>query len=739
VQTGYPRLGRLAPVLAIAALVCAQQARPGAQPVDPFSLVDPFIGTLGNGHTFPGADVPFGMVQFSPVTLAGGPGGYDYGESRIRGFALTRLSGAGCTNYGDVPLMPAIAPPTESPATHPWAFTAVFNHDQESARPGFYRVGLGTGISAELGATPRTGLGVFTYPAGDPDGTLLVDASGSANAGTSTVRVIGNSHIVGSVTSAAFGGACGHPQGRYTVYFAIAFDRPFERFGVWSAARLAPGVRDESGPRVGAYARFATGTGSVVAAKAAISFVSVAGALRNLRAEATTWSIATVEARAQARWAALLDRIRVSGGAHADQVSFYTALYHSLLQPSTFSDVDGRYMGEDGRVHRAAGYTQFANFSGWDMYRGEMQLLALVAPRAAGDMIRSLVADGRQTGGLPKWLVANAETGLMVGDPADAIIADAYAFGARRFNAGLALQQMLAAAEDPERPGLGAFLSRGYVPASPSSTLEYAIADFAISQLAGALGDRRAQASMLKRAANWKQTFDSRTGFVEPRLGTGGFPRGISPSSSIDFVEGNAWQYTFMVPQDMAGLLASIGPPRKARERLDSFFARLNAGPSAPHAWLGNEPSFFAPYAYLWLGAPALSESVVSRALATLFLPQPNGLPGNDDLGALSAWYVWSALGLYPVIPGVAGFAVVHPHFPAVSVVLPGSSTLRLTAGGVTAGAFIRAVSLDSRPYQSSWLPYSRIARGGRLDFTLGPRPSSWGTAPGSGPPSFGS
>jgi predicted alpha-1,2-mannosidase len=744
----------LVPIVALLALLSLPAAAPAQSEPDPVSLVNPFIGTGGNGHTFPGADVPFGMVQFSPVSVNGGPAGYSYEDTRLSGFALTRLSGAGCTNYGDVPVMPVAGPPRHSPVTAPWDFTSGYSHADETAGPGYYAVRLASGISATLGATTRTGLGAFTYPVRDARGTLVIDPSGSANARSASLQVVGNDRVVGSATSAAFGGACGHPPGRYTVYFAVAFDRPFDGFGVWSGARLVRGGRRETGSRVGAWLTFDTAAAAGVEAKIGISFVSVSGALDNLAQEATTWSTSTLKARSQAHWEALLDRIRLAGGSTSQQQAFYTALYHALLQPSVFSDADGRFLGEDGRVHVAEGYTQYTNLSEWDIYRGEMQLIALLDPSVASSIVQSLVVDASETGQLPRWLVANTETGLMIGDPSDAIIADAYAFGARRFDTHLALHEMLegagaiqhlptrtsaaSARSYLERPGLGDYLSRGYIPVAASTTLEYAIGDFAISQVAGALGDTDAYRAMLARSGNWRETFDAKTGFVEPRLGSGSFPRSVSPTSSTGFVEGDAWQYTFMVPQDMAGLLAAIGPPAVASRRLDSFFGELNAGPNAPHAWLGNEPSLFAPYAYLWLGEPARAEEVVHRAETTLFSPTPNGLPGNDDLGTLSAWYVWNALGLFPVIPGVPGFAVVAPVVPGATITLPSGMTLHISAAGVTPRSSIRSLDLDGRSYDSSWLPFARIAAGGHLDFSLGSTPSSWATSGSDRPPSFG-
>jgi predicted alpha-1,2-mannosidase len=417
-----------------------------------------------------------------------------------------------------------------------------------------------------------------------------------------------------------------------------------------------------------------------------------------------------------------------------------------------FSDVDGKYLGRDGHVHAAQGYTRYTNFSGWDIYRSQIPLLALLTPAETSDMVRSLVADGAEAGRLSRWLLANVETGLMVGDPSDAVIADAYAFGARNFDAALALREMLLGANTPElpapsgsagpngyveRPALAQYLGRGYIAGGASTTLEYALADFAISQLAEALGDEPDYETFLTRSGSWRNTFDPQTGFVEPRLGNGNFPANFQPTSGIGFVEGDAWQYTLMVPHDMADLLAAIGAANREIRKLDRFFSKLDAGPRAPNAWLGNEPSFSAPFAYLWLGAPSHTQAVVRRALATLFTSQPDGLPGNDDLGAISSWYLWAALGLYPVIPGVAGFAVVSPLFPRATITLGTGKQITIVASG--AGPYTRGLTLDGAPYDAAWLPLARLAAGARLRFTLSPTPSGWASRPQAAPPSFGS
>lgn len=709
---------------------------------DPARLVDPLIGTGGNGHTFPGAAVPFGMVQFSPVTSQREPGGYRYGDRRIRGFALTRLSGAGCTNYGDLPLMPTTAPRSS---------VSTFDHRYEYAKPGEYDVSLGSGIAVTLTATPRSGLARFVFGAGARTGTVLVNAGGSANEVRTRLHVIGHSRVTGSTVARTFGGDCGTEFPSYTLYFAAVFSRPFGSFGTWHR-------------NSGAFLTFDTAADRRVEVRVGVSFVSVADALLNLRTEQRGRSLEQIGAEARARWNEVLNKIQVDSGTPAQAQVFETALYHAFLHPNVASDVNGKYLGRDGTVRVARGYVRYTNFSGWDVYRTEIPLVALLVPARASDMIESLVADGRESGQLSKWLLATVETGMMVGDPSDAIIADAYAFGARRFEARVALQEMVDGATVPqvgpfhypssgpdgyvERPGLDLYAASGYVPfdhgegminGTAATTLEYATADSAIAQLAQELGDDTDFATFAQRAESWKSLFNPASGWIEPRRADGGFVPGLRAAAQTGYVEGNAAQYTWMVPHDLGTLLVAMGPRTRVLHKLDRFFAKLNAGPTRPYAWLGNEPSFGAPWAYLWLAAPWRTQAVVRRAVNNLFTADPTGLPGNDDLGALSSWYVWSALGFYPAIPGAAGLAVGSPLFPRATIALPNGRRLRIEAPAASARTpYVRSLRLDGSPYASTWLPLARVAGGGTLTFDLAKDPNRrWATGPGAAPPTL--
>ena len=753
---------RHAPLAAL--LAAAALAGPSAAATDPAALVNPLVGTGGDaGHTFPGAVVPFGMVQFSPVSSkTSSPGGYRYDDPTVRGFALTRLSGAGCANFGAVPIMPLRRPFSR----HPVGLTARFSHKRERASPGWYRVQLSTGIRVELTATTRTGFATFRFPT--RSGFLAFDVGGGATDQSAViVKAAGRNEVRGSVTDKGF---CGGPASP-TTHFVARFDRPINSIASWGdegrvEARVTKRRSINTG---GALLGFRLGRDRSVSAKVGISFVSQSNAARNLRAESRGWSAAALARRARAAWTRSLGRIRVAGGRLRERRTFATALYHSLIHPSISSDVNGQYRGRDGAVHVARGYTRYTNISGWDVYRTQLPLLALLEPRVASDVVHSLVAGASESGSLAKWELAGSETGIMVGDPAPLLIAGAWAFGARRFDKDAAFASMTRAAADVHpgpfvypshampvngdtwgefvrRPGLSEYLALGYVPfdqragfiwGPAATTLEYALADFAIGRFARATGRAAQGRPFARRSASWRRLFNPATGYLEPRLANGAFPTPYSHLLENGFVEGNATQYTWFVPHDVAGLARLLGGERATIARLDRFHADLDASHLAPHAWLGNEPSFGTPWLYNWLGAPWRTQSVVRRAVNTLFRPLPAGLPGDDDLGALSAWYVWSALGLYPAIPGVGGLAIGSPLFPSVTI-RSGLGTLRIHAPAASAARpYVGSLRLDGRSYDRAWLPVTRLRGDRRLEFDLGSVPRPWGASAGARPPSF--
>ncbi len=777
----------LAPAVPVAALPAGwasaapnapalSSAPPGGPAVTgPASLVDPFVGTgagavqPGAVDTFPGASMPFGMIQWSPDTSPDRTdgGGYAYADHRLLGFSLTHLSGPGCPYFGDVPILPVAGPAPADPA----GATAAFSHGTEHASPGRYAVDVGSGSSAtsvSLAVTDRTGVGRLGFPAGSGTGTVLLKASDSAGGSTaSTLSFQGDDEVVGSVT----GGAFCTTSGPYTLYFAARFDRPFSSHGTWQGSERVPGNASCTGTSrssCGGWVSFATGENRTVTLQVAASYVSVNGALANLAAEHPGWNVGALAARATATWNRMLGRIAVSGGTLARRRTFFTALYHCLLSPNLFSDDDGQYPGLDHTLQTTTSRPHYTNFSEWDIYRTQFPLVAMVFPAIASDMVQSLLDDAAQTGWLPRWPVASSDAGQTDGDSADLLIAEAYAFGARDFDTQAALADMVKGATQPatgfivERQNLATFLQDGYVVGDTedhtsygytlgtSVTLEYSLDDFGISQFARALGRSNLAATFLSQAQRWQNVFDPATGYMAARTSSGAFspgpafqPTHVDDQGQVGFEEGNAIQYTWAVPQNLASLFALMGGNPAATAKLDRFFTKLNASRYQPYYWAGNEPDLWAPWEYDFSGAPWRTQSVVRRILDTQYSLRPDGEPGNDDLGAIAGWYVWGAMGLYPVTPGTATLAVAAPAFSAVTIRLGSGRTLRVTTHGPLDGS-IHAARLQlgtaaAGTWDRAWVPASAALVGGTLTLATASAPDQgWGAAPGDAPPSYG-
>lgn len=761
-----------APALAAANGPAAQTAQ------DLAKWVNPFVGTRpggadqgtggGAGNTFPGAVAPFGMVQWSPDTVKSQPGGYFYDDNALTGFSLTHLSGAGCSSYEDIPFIPYVGEVSTSPATDPGHYTSTFSHANEHATAGEYDVKLDSGAKVELSATQRTGSARLTYPAG-ASSTLLVNTSGSVNGTDDASISIGKDTISGWATSGRFCGA----KNSYRVYFSAKFDTPFASVGTWKNGAVTPNKTAEtggakakvalpngvdaaiarpakektqdttvSGPGSGGYVTFANLNGAQVNAQVGLSFVSVDGANANLKAENNgKKSFDQVAAATRQAWNDQFGKVAVSGGSDADMTTFYSSLYHSLIQPNVFSDVDGSYPGFDGRIHKAdKGHAMYTNFSGWDIYRSEIPLLATIDPKQTSDIVRSMMAYAEQGGAWDRWTVANDYTGVMNGDPYHIIVSSAYAFGARDFDAQKALLLMIKGATQPtqgytERPGLDAYQKLGYVPGAGADTLEYTSADFSIAQFAKRLGDSATYTTFMKRAQNWQNLYNPGTGHLQPRNADGSFSGSFDPASSQGWVEGNGAQYDWMVPYDLGGLVTAFGGNTAVQSRLDTFFTELNAGTQKPYAFMGNEPNSNAPFVYSFAGAPAKTQSIVHRSMDELYNPRPEGLIGNDDLGQMSAWYVWSALGLYPEIPGRAETLLTTPRF-AHSVLTTGAGK-KITVNAPGTGDYVGSLKVNGSPEADAWLPEGLISSGGTLDYTRSATATAWGSAASEAPPSF--
>lgn len=755
------------------------QSSPAAAVPNPAGLVNTLIGTSNNGETWPGADTPFGMVQWSPETTRGNqtrtpePGGYGFDATRIRGFSLTHLSGTGCAGAsGDIPFMPFAGTVTSSPSADSTdsIFARNFSHANETGTAGYYRVGLNSGVNVELTATTRTGSGRFTYPSGTS--TMLVRTSNSeVGSSAATVSIdAANRTISGSVTSGNF---CGYINtvGRrsyYTLFFTAVFDKPFASTGTWQDSTLRPGTTTASGGTTygtngfppagrgsGGYVTFDLSSGRTVNARVGISYSSLAGARANLAAENPPGtSFDTVRQRATNAWNTELGRLEINGGTTARQTTFYTALYHAMLHPNVFSDV-------------GATRTQYANFSGWDVYRGQLQLVTLLRPDIGADIAQSIFNVATANGGVwDRWTHNQGGTHVMTGDPAHAALPSIYAFGGTNFDAAGALNSMIHSATTVtqadlsrdgwnvmvvgERPSLDRWLSLHYIPTVSNAwggageTLECSIADFGIAQLARRLGNTARHQEFLARAQYWKNVFNPNNGrFIQNRNADGSWPS-FNPASSSGFAEGSAAQYTWMVPHNVRGLFDRMGGNTAATNRLDTFFhnsdgswALTNAG--GLKSELDNEPSIWVPWLYNFSGRPYKAQETIRQVLTTLWSATPGGIPGQDDLGAMSAWYVWSAIGLHPLTPGRAELLLSSPLFPQVVVHRGNGVTINVNGTNAsTTNKYIQSLTVNGATSTRPWLPESFVTNGGTLTFTLGSTPNTaWGSSSADAPPSF--
>jgi predicted alpha-1,2-mannosidase len=764
---GYLRYLFGAVALASAALACcavtasasptaAQAAGPAAGPAAggslvsrPAALVNPLIGTSGGVNEFPGPDMPFGMIQWSPDTYPSRPvgGGYDYLSTRVIGYSLTHLSGPGCAAYGDVPILPTTGPIGTDPA----AATEAFSHARETAQAGYYGATLGDGVAVKLTDTTRAGIGTFTFPRTARANLLLKLDDSQDYVDDTEERVIGDDEVQGSVTAGRF---CENPDPRerpYTLHFDIVFSQPFGVTARWSgtsgAGATIPG---------GIALTFNTTRDQRVTAKVGLSFTSTVNARRNREAEIGGWDFDRVRDANVAAWNAILGKIRIAGAAAAQRTEFYTALYHSLLYPSVFSDVNGQYAGFDGKVHTVqAGHAEYANFSGWDIYRAQVQLAAMVAPAQTSDVVRSMLNDYAQTGLLPKWSLGNGEAYTQVGDPADAIIADAYAFGARDFDVGDALKDMIAEATTTNgiRPGQDLLDQDGYLPfdgsyhccnfyAPVSTQLEYDTDDYAIASLAEETGDQADYRTFATRAQNWQHVYNAQTGYLQAKMANGSWLGDFSPATRSGFVEGTSAQYTPMVPFALRTLIRAAGGDANWVSRLNALLSDI-ATPGPENADLTNEPSMEIPYEYDFAGAPYRTQRAVREIEQELYSDTPAGEPGNDDLGTMSAAYVWDELGFYPEIPGTPILTLASPAFPRIVI----DGKIRISARGAggdpaetglaASNPYVRGLAVDGRSWNHAYVDFGALSGGVTLTYHLARDPDrAWAASARSAPPS---
>ncbi|MCE1227992.1 MAG: GH92 family glycosyl hydrolase, partial [Firmicutes bacterium] len=668
-----------------------------AAPPTAVDCVDPFIGTQGMGHCYPGATVPFGFVQLSPdtnralYTLDGKTyhkdvycycAGYQHGDPVILGFSHTHLHGTGHSDLGDFLMMPTVGPLKLEPGDEgkPGSgYGSRYRH--EAAQPGYYAVELlDSGVKAELTATPRVGLHRYVFPK-SAESRVVLDLVHGIYAYDGKVRWA-RAQVQSPTRVTGYRQVRGWARDR-VLYFALEFSKPFKSYGQqgdepsvyrgfwrkWDETKNFPGM---AGIRLRLHFDFDTSEGEAIQVKMALSSVSEEGALANLKAEAPGWDFDGAHRTAREAWGKELGRVSFEGSSDQRR-TFYTALYHTLLGPVTFQDVDGRYRGVDGRIHQAQGFTHHTVFSLWDTHRALHPLYVLLQPQRATDMIHSMLAHYEQSPWkmLPIWSHHGQENWCMIGYHAVSVLADAWIKGLRGFDGQAAFEAMKATATKAEYDGLGDYMKLGWVPddrqsSSASKTLEYAYDDWAIAQMARALGRSEDEAAFLARARSSRNLWDAQSGFMRARKRDGTWREPFDALQTHDqgYIEGNAWNYSLFMPHDVPWLVQAHGGPKAFAQHLDRLFtmhlddaffaetedlARVSMMGNYAH---GNEPSHHVPYLYLWSSEPWKTQDRVRAILAQMYQNRPDGLCGNDDVGQMSAWYVFSALGFYPVAPG---------------------------------------------------------------------------------------
>ncbi|MFI5758495.1 GH92 family glycosyl hydrolase [Streptomyces sp. NPDC051569] len=760
--------GALALGALLGSLVPTAAAAQGST-IDAFDAVDQFIGTQldttqnkGNsayGNTWPGATVPFGMVQPSPTTYRTSDGdqkgGYEYTADKLRGFGMTRLSGTGCEgrfSAFDFPVLPytgelpGYALP-KSPAGAITDYYLPFDHKAEKAEPGYYSVKPANGVRTELTATTRTAVSRYDFPA-RTNSTLIFDVAGSNNrVYGSEVRVEGNT-VSGWVDSAT---VC-EVGGRYRAYFSATFDQPIRKFGTWTGDTVTAGSgtaqAGEAKHGAGAYLVF--DQGAKVTAKTGMSYVSIANAARNAATEVGKHDFDKVRDGAARTWRKALNTVQADGGTKAERVKFFTALYHSMLNPNVFDDVNGEYTGYDGKVRKVApGRHFYVTYAGWDTYRSQSQLVALLFPKVGDDINQSIVDMVTQTGTWANWPHLNQATQKMSGDSLQSVLSSIDAFGSTDYDREAALASMVSTQSLPAKGSLRAngyqFAGAGFIEnrkgnVATSTTLEYSIDDFGIAQLAQRLGDKKSYQQFMTRAQNWQNVFDDQTRQIRPRE-RNGFDRNFNLAERGDqFDQATGIQYGWLVPQNVGTLIEKRGGTDAAMKDLDAHTQKLDEGVyNVGGAYLSNQPSFSMPYVYNWLGRPDKTADVLRRAVGEMYGTTPTGLPGNDDLGSLSSWYVWANLGIYPSVYGTANLVIGTPMFEHIKVKSAGGDrVITIKADGVAGKKkYVKSLKVDRKETTRSWVGEDFARKGGTLDFTMAAKPGTWGTGAGDVPPSY--
>ena len=726
-------------LVALLALGACTSKHPSQTSIDYTQLVNPFIGTDFTGNTYPGAQAPFGMVQLSPDNgLAGWDriSGYFYPDSTIAGFSHTHLSGTGAGDLYDILFMPVTLPYKE--AKGELGIHSKFSHNDEEASAGYYRVKLQDyNINVELTATPRCGVQRYTFP--KAESMVILNLKKAMNwdfTMDSHIEVVDSCNIRGYRFSE------GWARGQ-KVYFATRFSRPFKSMELDNAEIKLKG--EKVGTSNIARFMFDTEEGEQITVVTALSGVSVEGAVKNLDAEAPHNDFDKYLAAAKADWNKQLQRIQVVGGEADDQVNFYTALYHSMIAPTIYSDVDGKYYGPDKQVHQADGWVNYSTFSLWDTFRAAHPLFTYTEPERVGDMVQSFIAFYEQNGRLPVWNFWGSETDMMIGYHAVPVIVDAYLKGIGSFDPEKALEACVATANIDEYRGIGSYKKNGYIPYnvtdkynsenwSLSRTLEYAFDDFCIAEMAQKMGKTELANEFYKRSQNYRNVFNPATGFMQPIDDKGVFQPNFNPDEyTAHICESNAWHYFWSVQHDVKGLVSLTGGQDKFAAKLDSMFTYIPAGneelPIFSTGMIGqyahgNEPSHHVIYLYNKVRQPWKAQKYAAQVMHELYFNAPAGLCGNEDCGQMSAWYVFSAMGFYPVNPVSGEYEIGTPLFPEMRLNLDNGKTFTVLAPNVSReNIYIQSVKVNGQPYDKSYITHQQIMDGATVEFVMGNQP----------------
>lgn len=731
------------PVLSLCLASCGSSQK-GQEMEDLTQFVDPRIGTGGHGHVFYGANVPYGFIQLGPTSIPQSwdwVSGYHVSDSTVIGFPHTHLSGTGIGDLHDINVMPVVGEVTYSRGdassykTGLWSYS---NRSKEVVTPGYYRTHLSRyNVDVELTATKRVGFHKYTFLGNESPAIVFDMVNGGCWDKTTeaVIRVVNDSTVSGYRYSKGW-------ADDQRVFFRAEFSRKFDNVEFIVNDSVKEGDMAK-GAQLFARVNFAAGNQEPVYMKVALSLTSEEGAQLNMQTELSGWDFEKTIADAKAAWNKELNKVKVYTTDEASKKIFYTSLYHTLFAPSEFCDVNGDYYGADKQMHKDEGFVNYTTFSLWDTYRAAQPLMTILHPEKMSDIINTMLHIHQQQGKLPVWHLMGCETNCMVGNPGVPVVADAILKDIKGFDTELAFKALKESSMLPER-GMEHRIEYGFIPADKMTEaiaydMEYAIADWAVAQAAQKLGKQEDYEYFLKRSKSYKNYFDASTGFMRGKMLDGSWRTPFSPYASShredDYCEGNAWQYTWLVPHDVEGLVECFGSKEAFVNKLDSLFLAngdMGEASSPDISGLigqyahGNEPSHHTVYLYTLVGQPWKTADRIKEILHTMYTDQPDGLSGNEDVGQMSAWYILSSFGFYQVEPAGGKFVFGYPNFDKVEIAVPAGKFVIERENKGQQNNYIQGIVFNGTEYKKPWIEYADIMKGGELKFLMGDEPVVW-------------